>query len=180
MNNYLQRLLGLIDHLTLVVRGLRAIAGIFLLAALLGGFLFFVGFLRAGWWWWLGLVLGLGVSFPALILWRFRAGLEPALAIPAQLRELPTSVDDVKDDLVPFIEALSTVVDKPKTPRAFIHSVRGTKAAIEAFNDSTYGRLLGGVTVLHPAALLAGGTATMFATGSLALGATMFFLGGIG
>ncbi|MFT7598601.1 MAG: hypothetical protein ACI8TP_001524 [Acidimicrobiales bacterium] len=178
MHEHPERVTRLLDHLTTVVRGLRAVAGVFLVMALAGGVLVFAGFVRAGWLWWVGLVLGAVVALPAVALWRFRSGLIPALGLPDLLRDLPTSVEEVKDDLAPMAAALDGVVDKPKSPWAMFHSIRGTKSAIDAFNDSVYGQLVGNAAVLHPAALMAGATSTVFATGSLLLGVLLFFLAG--
>lgn len=178
MHPYLERLNGLLGHFSLVVRGLRAVALVFQVAAGLGALLVVLGFLRAGWWWWLGLTVGAVVALPALALWRFRASLVPAMSIPEHVRELPTSVEGVTDELMPMASALQDAVDRPKTPRAFYRSIRSTKSAIDAFNQTSYGKVVGGVVVLHPVALMAGATSTVFAVGSLVFGVIVYLLGG--
>lgn len=179
MHPYLERLNSLLGRLTLVVRGLRTVALFFQVAASFGALLTVLGFLRAGWWWWLGLILGGVVALPALALWRFRASLVPALSVPQRIRELPTNVDGIAEELTPMASALQDVVDKPKTPRAFYRSIRSTKSAIDAFNETSYGKLVGGVAVLHPTALMAGATSTVFAVGSLVFGVLVYLLGGL-
>ncbi len=177
VHSYLERLLGLLERLTIIVKGLRFVATVFIVLACLGGLLTLIGFVLAGWPWWLGFLLGLILALPAFFLWQFRKGLEQALTLPDRIRELPTSLEDVMDDLSPLSDALDGVIEKPKTPRAFIRSIKGTKAAMDVVNDSTYGQMIGGVSVLHPAALVAGGTLTLFAAGSLAVGVMFFLLG---
>ena len=179
MHPYLERLARLLDHLSLIVRGLRFIATVFLGFALLGGVLTMAGLLRAGVPWWLSIPIGFVVAAPAVLLWRFRVSLESAVTLPARIRGLPTSVDDVVDDMEPIMSALKGVAPRPMSPRAFARSVRGSKAAIDAFNESPYVQLVGGVAVLHPVALLAGTTATLFAAGSLAFGIGILYLGGL-
>lgn len=178
VHSYLEHLIGLLERLTIIVKGLRLVATVFMVFAGLGGFLTLIGFLRAGWPWWLGLVLGLILSLPALFLWRFRTGLEQALHLPSRLRELPTNKEEVMEDLSPLVDALDDIVEIPKTPMSFVRSIKGSKAAMDYFNDSTYGQMVGGVAVLHPAALVAGGTLTVFAAGSLIVGILFFLLGG--
>ena len=177
VHSYLERLVGILERLTIIVKGLRAIAGLFMGLAILGGLLMFVGFILAGWWWWLGLLIGLAMCWPAFVLWRFRVALEAAILVPTQLRAMPTSGEEVKEDLTPMLAVLDGMVEKPKSPRAFVKSAMGTKEVMDLFNDSHYGKLLGGIVILNPAALLAGGTMTMFATGSFAIGLLMFLLG---
>lgn len=133
MHRYLERLNGLLGHLTLVVRGLRAVTLIFQVAAGLGALLTVLGFVRAGWWWWLGLLVGAVVAVPALALWRFRS------VAPSE----------------------------------------GRSRQSDAFNETSYGRVLGGVAVLHPAALMAGATSTVFAVGSLVFGLLVYLAGGV-
>ncbi len=179
MHPYLERLANLLDRLSQVVRGLRFIARVFAGFALLGGLLTMAGLLRASTPWWIALPVGLVVATPAFLLWRFRASLASAVTLPDRIRGLPTSVEDVVDDMGPIMDALKDVAHLPLSPRSFARSVRGSKAAIDAFNDSPYAKLVGGVAVLHPVALMAGATATMFAAGSLAFGIVVLYLGGL-
>mgnify|MGYP006950495424 CR=1 FL=1 len=179
VNDHLDRLGSLLDRLLLVVKGLQFAASGFAVTAIVGGLFAFAGFVRAGWAWWLGLMVGVILAVPALVLWQFRSRLEAALAIPDGVRALPTGLSEAQDDLGPLTAALAGIIDKPTSPRAFIQSIRGTKTALEAFNDSSVGRLVGGVTVLHPAGLLAGGTASLFAVGALFVGVAIFVVAGL-
>ncbi len=172
----IERVLALLDKLTLVVRGLRFASLFFSIAALLGGLLFWIGLAFAFGPWWLGAVPAVLMSLPALGLWRLRMSLEPTLELPDKVRSLPTSGDAAVEEFSGVADALKDVSESPFTPRAFWKAARGTKSAIDAFQETSVGSVAMSSMALHPAAVLAGGTACLWAAASFAVGFVVFSL----
>ncbi len=174
MDLNIERILGIVDKLTIVVKGLRGASFAFAIAAVAGGLMFWIGLAMAFGPWWLGFVPALIMSIPGFGLWRFRAALEPTLELPAKIREIPTSGEEAIDEFAGVTEALSDVSESPFTPRAFWRAARGTKSAIDALQETSVGSVAMNSMALHPAALLAGGTAALWAALSFVVGGAVF------
>lgn len=171
-----ERVIGLIEKLSIVIKGLRFAALVFASGALLGALLFWVGLATSFGPWWLGLIPAIVLSIPALGLWRFRAALEPTLELPDRLRALPTSTEEVGEEFSGVVEALGEVKENPWTPRAFWRSAKASKSVLDWFQASAFGSVAIDSMALHPAALVAGATTCAFAAGAFVLGAFVFAL----
>ena len=172
----IDRVIGLIEKLSIVIRGLRFAALVFASGALLGALLFWVGLATSFGPWWLGLIPAIVLSIPALGLWRFRSALEPTLELPDRLRALPRTTDEVGEEFSGIAEVLGEVKENPWTPRAFWRSAKASKSVLDWFQASAFGSVAIDSVALHPAALVAGATTCGFAAGSFVLGAFVFAL----
>ncbi len=174
-----ERLLRILDRLSLVVRGLRGTALTFAVASLLGAVLFWIGLLRMGAPWWLGILPFVVFAIPAFGLWRLRAAMEPALDLPAKIRSLPVDTAGLGDDFSAVAASLAEAKVAPKSPRAFVASIRATKGALDALNETRIGSVVVGALPLHPAGLAAGGVACLWAAAVFIVGLLMFLIGGL-
>lgn len=179
MHASVERLLGLLDHLASVVRGLRVIVAIVGVSSVLGGLLLFSGLLRFGLHWFLSLLPSVFCVIPAFVLLGLWKGLESATVLPEKVRALPHNSGGLTDDFSSVVTALRDTSERPKTPRQAWRSLKASKAAYDAFGETSIGGVIGGATSLHPAGLAAGGMASLWAVGYFVVGFIVNILSGL-
>ena len=179
MHPSVERLLGLLDHLASVVRGLRVVVALVGVAAILGGLLLFSGLLRFGLHWFLSLIPAVFCVIPAFVLFGLWKGLEDATKLPAKVRALPHNTDGLTDDFTAVASALANAKERPKSPRQVWKSLRASKEAYDAFGETSIGGVVGGATSLHPAGFAAGWVASLWATGYFVIGLIVNLLSGV-
>ena len=162
-----------------VIKGLRVAAMVFAAVALAGALLGFIGLIQIGAPWWFGLVVAVILATPAFPLWRFRAGLEPALDLPDRIRSIPDLAMGLKNDVSSLVVSLDNAEEKPKSPVAFIRSARTIRSAITEFQGSDMVELAQTAATLSPAGLVSGAGACLFAFGSLFIGMLLLVAGGL-
>lgn len=179
MHPSVDRLLGLLDHLAAIVRGLRVTIAIFAAAAVAGGLLLFSGLLRFGLHWFLSLVPSVFCLIPAIGLFGLWKGLEAATDLPDKVRALPHDTGELTDDFSSVAVALRDAKERPKTPGQIVTSLRASKQAYDAFNATSIGQVVGGAVSLHPAGFVAGWAATLWAMGYFVVGLIVNLLSGL-
>lgn len=179
MHPSVERLLGLLDHLASVVRGLRVVIALVAAASVLGGLLLFSGLLRFGLHWFLSLIPAVFCVIPAFVLFGLWKGLDAATGLPEKVRALPHNTGGLTDDFTAVASALANAKERPKTPGQVWRSLKASKEAYDAFGETSIGGVVGGATSLHPAGLAAGWFASLWAVGYFVVGLIVNLLSGV-
>ncbi len=124
----------------------------------------------------LGLLVGLALGLPIIGLWRLRAGLALVAALPDRVRNLPTSIEIAQADLGQLVAGLRRLRGNPRTPWAFVNTLRATVRAYERINGLNPSHLASAGLALNPAALLAGALSAVWAAATLILGGAILAL----
>ncbi len=147
--------------------------------SILGGLLLFSGLLRFGAPWWFCILVSIFCVVPAVSLFGLRRGLESAVHLPEKVRALPHNTDGLTDDFTAVATALAGAKQFPKTPRQLVKTLTSSKAAYDAFAETSIGGVVGGATSLHPAGFAAAWVMTLWSLGYFTVGLFVNLLSGL-